>query len=111
MGADGQLGRVIEDPESGVLMVRLDRRAQEMILPLREGEWSLATGEPMTPMWRAAVCYDADRRLRMFFGEYSIKEWASLGDVARQAWLRGPPADAADVRHRLYRAMQEELRK
>lgn len=111
LGADGQLGRLVEN-EDGVLMVKLNRAAQEMLLPLRGDEWTLATEDPLTPMQIAGITYDADRRLRLFTGGFTIPEWISLKDGARQAWLRGgPPADASDVRQRLYRAMVAELRR
>ena len=101
-GADGQLGRVVED-DHGALMVRLDRAAQELLVPLREGEWSPASDEPMTKMQMARIAYAADTAFRLSTGEYGLPEWVSLRDQQRVAWLKGLPAGANRRRRGLYR--------
>lgn len=112
-GADGQLGRVVEDPDTGNLMVRLDRAAQDLRVPiLSPHDWQLANEERLTNMAMARVAYGTDRELQHATGQkFNVPEWVSLRDAQRHVWLNGPPADASELRKRVWNAVMEELRR
>lgn len=100
---DGQLGFVVED--EGRLWVRLDRRGENRMLPYHEAQWVPDSEPPITPMQLARVCHDADRTWRIVHGEYAVKEWISLPEKDRLAWLKGPPAGCDPRRVKLYTAV------
>lgn len=105
---DGQLGYVIE--LEGRLWVRLDRRGENRLLPYHEQQWTPDKEPPITPIQAARICHDADRAWRLVHGEYGLKEWASLREPERLAWLKGPPWDADPRRMKLYGSVLAGLR-
>lgn len=109
---DGQIGWIIE--HEGRPAVRLDRgpvRAgqappEHTIVPWNPVEWAPAVEPPIAPMQVARICYEADRQLRTTRGEYGVREWNSLREPDRIAWMQGgPPADDVQ-RRRLYTAIK-----
>jgi hypothetical protein len=93
--------------EAGGYGVQLDRRGEIRVLPWREGQWiPTEDSDRLTPIQKARICYDADRAWQMVHGApYSTKEWHSLRDDDRRAWILGPPANADRRRLRLFRAI------
>lgn len=109
-GADGQRGHVIQ-MEDGRLGVQLDRVAEKLVFPLDENNhvWALETRSRLQPMQAARVAYAADRELRMARGEYGAKDWMSMSEPDRVAWMqRGAPGTDHD-RRRLYELIKELL--
>jgi hypothetical protein len=104
---DGQRGHVIQ-MEDGRLGVQLDRVAEKLVFPLDERgqEWILETVSRLQPMQAARVAYAADRELRMAHGEYGAKDWMSMSEPDRVAWMqRGAPV-ADNDRRALYEAIK-----
>jgi hypothetical protein len=105
---DGQVGYIAED-EEGRMAVRLDRPAEERVVPYREREWVADEPPKLTPLWMARICYAADAELRQALNEYNVRTWLGLRDQERIPWLKGPPASAVDIRQRVYDAIKREL--
>lgn len=85
---DGQIG-YLQELEDGTLGVRLDRRGEQRVVPFRAPEWEPDSEPQLTPIQLARLVYDIDRALRIATGSYAntIKEWISLRDQERTAWL------------------------
>lgn len=107
---DGQLGFLIQE-ESGTLMVRLDRGPRyEQLIPYRRDEWVEDTRRELTSMQIARISYEADRALRIVFGEYGVKEWLALREPEQQRWAGRPQIGSDETRNRLYEAILKALR-
>lgn len=104
---DGQLGYIVE--QEGRLWVRLDRRGENRLLPYHEQQWTADKEPPLTAIQIARIAHDGDRAWRLVHGEYGLKEWMSLREEERHAWLKGPPEGADPRRLRLYAAVKGAL--
>lgn len=108
--SDGQIGFVCE-VDTGGLGVRLDRgtrfNAEQRIVPYHPQQWTTDDSPKLSKVQAARVCYEADRALRTVRGEYGIKEWNSLSESARIAWLKAPVGDP--VRQGLYADIVKRL--
>lgn len=91
-------------------MVRLDRGAQEILVPFERERWRPAPAVKLTAMQVARVAYHADQGLRLVSGEYNVPDWPSLKDRARMDWLKGPPGGASPERVAFYRHVLEFFR-
>lgn len=90
----------------GVDYVKLDRPNEE-ILKRHNGEWHKdEEHRPMTTAQIAQVAYEADRKLCFFLGKHerARKEWVSLSDKERIAWMREGPKEPGP-REELYVAI------
>ncbi len=97
--ADGQIGFIVATPEGGV-GVRLDRKAEELVVRYNPTEWQTATENPLQPMQIARIAYEADRALRQARGEYGVTDWIAMKEGIRVEWLQGggPPVKDAERR-------------
>lgn len=102
---DGQLGYIAED-ETGRMVVRLDRPAEQRTVPYFAHEWKTDGEARLTDMQIARVCHDADAALRAVQGEYGIPTWLSLRDQQRMPWINGVPGPANELRRKLYLAIK-----
>lgn len=109
--SDGQLGFITEG-ETGGLMVRLDRRGENRMVPFRSGDWHEEVAAPLSEMQIARVCHDADRAYRLVNGAYTQPEWIALTERDRIAWSKGlPAAPGMDVKRvRLYDAIRKAIK-
>jgi hypothetical protein len=107
---DGQRAYLVE--RDGKTYVRLDRPDEEIMRPFVAAEWVPDfEKQPFTETQIAQVAFEADRRLCLALGlhDKARKEWPSLSDDMRIAWLRQGPA-APEVRAELYAAIMGALR-
>lgn len=91
----GQLGYMVE--RHGREMIKLDRPAQDLVEPFNAGKWEpISSDRPVSRAQVARIAFEADRalcRMLALHGE-ARKEWLSLSDKDRIAWVaNGPPAD------------------
>jgi hypothetical protein len=107
---DGQLGYLVEG-ETGALAVRLDRKAENRVVPFVPSEWTPDKETRLSAPQIARVAYEADRALRLVTGEYGVPDWISLREPVRLAWAKGLPAGANEIRTSVYRAILKELAK
>lgn len=106
---DGQLGYLIET-DSGSIAVRLDRKAENRIVPFIAAEWRPDKELRLQPMQIARVAYEADRALRLVTGEYGVPDWLSLKEATRLDWAaKGLPDSAPDLRRSLHRLIIKAL--
>jgi hypothetical protein len=105
---DGQLGYLVETDE-GALAVRLDRKAENRIVPFVAAEWTPDRETRLSPMQVARVAYEADRALRLVTGEYGVPDWISLKEQTRLVWSKGLPEGANEIRAAVYRAVLKVL--
>lgn len=105
---DGQIGFLVET-EEGPMGVRLDRKAEQRIVPYHASEWVPDKEPRLTSMQMARVTFAADTALRLVMGEYGLPEWNSVKEQARLAWLKGLPVGATKVRTELYAAILKVL--
>lgn len=104
--SDGQLGFMVD--RHGREMIKHDRTAQDVVEPYDSNRWDpVSTDRPVNRAQVARIAFAADQQLcRMLalHGE-ARKEWASLSDKDRIAWVAGgPPADPP-LRRELYLAI------
>jgi hypothetical protein len=86
--------------------IRLDRPNEEIVRPFNDSEWIEERSEaPLSPAQVAQVAFEADKKLCAFLGLHltARKEWASLLDRERIAWMQDGPDDA--MRQRLWGAI------
>lgn len=107
---EGQRGyKVTRD---GREYIRLDRPAEEILLPFRESEWLLdRETRPLNKWLVARVAFEADKVLCEGLGEHpeSRREWASVVEDKRIAWMaHGPPPGP---RKELFDAIMKVTRK
>ena len=105
---DGQRGRVVLMDDGTTLGVQLDRNSEKLIFPLNKrvpDEWVLDERTRLGPMQIARVAYGADRELRMARGEYGAKDWMSLGEKERMAWMQAGAPESDVDRRGLYLAI------
>jgi hypothetical protein len=105
--ADGQRGHVVL-MDDGKLGVQLDRNAEKLVFPLNKraaDEWVVDERARLGPMQVARIAYGADRELRMARGEYGAKEWMSLSERERMAWMQAGAPESDSDRRRLYAAV------
>ena len=107
----GQLGWMVR--RDGEDKIRLDRPLEEICLKYIPGAWKAQTEHrPLNPAEVAQVAFAADCRLSRAIGivENSKKEWQSLDDDQRIAWMStGPTKDP--LRAELFRAITGALEK
>jgi hypothetical protein len=112
---DGQLGYLVETEDGRGLAVRLDRKAENRVVPFHPREWLPDEKPRLTPMQVARVAYAADREVRQVMGEYGLPDWMSLREPQRLAWLKGlqlePGAsgEAKKIRSDMYRSVLKVL--
>lgn len=107
--ATGQLGWLVR--REGQDKIRLDREAEEILRKLDTSVWvPQLEHRPLNTANAAMVAFDADRSLCRHVGlmENSRKEWASLSDDQRIAWMTDGPT-THPIRAALFRAVQEAL--
>lgn len=97
----------------GRTMIRYDRpNDPTAIVPYESGEWNIdREHRPMSALQTTLVAYAADQQLCRVLGLHrKVKDFISLSDKARIAWIhRGPEKPA--IRGELYQAVRETLRK
>ncbi len=94
----------------GTDYVKLDRPNEEILKRLN-GEWHKdEEHRPMTVAQIAQVAFEADKKLCFFLGQHerARKEWPSLSDKERIAWMREGPKGGP--RQALYEAIFESQR-
>lgn len=92
--------------KDGKTCIQLDRPNEEIIRPFHESQWIEEKGDlPLAIGQVAQVAFEADRKLCQFLGlhDKSRKEWASLLDKQRIAWMKEGPAEP--MRQRLWDAI------
>ena len=80
----------------GVDYIKLDRPNEEILKRFQQGEWHRdEEHRPMTVAQVAQIAYEADRKLCFFIGQHdrARKEWPSLSDKERIAWMKEGPTD------------------
>lgn len=106
----GDLGWMVR--RDGGDSIRLDRPNQEIIRPYRSGEW-LPQKEvrQMTEMQMAQIAFEADRALCRFIGEHerANREWLSVKEEKRIAWMRQGPASPL-IRRAMWEAVMGALK-
>jgi hypothetical protein len=111
---DGQIGFIVERPaeDGGGLGVRLDRRAENIVLPYSAHKWRPDEDGRLTPLHVARIAYEADRVLMECRGTYGTKEWKTLPEAKRIGWMRGAPEEVTKDkdRARLYEAVVKGLK-
>lgn len=105
---DGQVGFLVEG-EGGKLLVRLDRKSEDRVVPFHDSLWKPEERARLTSSQIARVCYAADRELRIVRGEYGVPEWQTLTDAARMRSLQSPRVPEGDSRADVYAALQKAL--
>lgn len=86
--------------------IQLDRPNEEIVRTFNESEWIEEKSDlPMSRGQVAQVAFDADRALCRFNGwhDKSRREWASLTDQQRIAWMEEGPRET--IRQRLWAAI------
>lgn len=101
---DGQVGYIVEVEGAG-LGVRLDRRAENRVVPFNPQTWVSDVKPPLGPMQVAQVAYAADRQLRHARGEYAVKEWMTVTEANRLEFAKNGPPKSDGERRRLYEAV------
>jgi hypothetical protein len=110
---DGQLGWKVR--RDGRDCIKLDRVAQEIIQPFRDGDWIAEVEHRPLNKWQIfKVAFEADKELCRVLGliHESKREWLNLRDEERQDWMDwGPegkrPEDA--IRNRFWKAIIKQL--
>ena len=106
----GDLGWVVR--REGKDRIRLDRPAQEIILPFNDGNGWIVENElrPMTVYQAAQVAFEADRTLCRALGLYkeAKREWMSLTDAERIDWVDNGPKKPT-IRVEVYKANRKAL--
>lgn len=104
--SSGQLGYRVR--RGGRDRIRLDRGSEEILRAFTPGEWSPEKERrPLMAFHLARVAFEADRALCSNIGlpENARKEWSSLSEDQKKAWLTvGPTKDP--MRKRLYESIQ-----
>jgi len=104
--ADGQIGHIVVD-ENGALAVKLDRAAENLVVPYHPSEWRPLAGARLQPMQLARIAYAADRELLFARGQYGVSEWQSVREPERIRWMQeGLPRGADAERRALYAAIK-----
>lgn len=91
---DGQLGWYVR--REGGDCIKLDRNAQDVIVPYRPREWIEETDRrPLTVPQLAQMALAADCQLCRVLGmhEESRREWLSMKDGERRDWISEGPTD------------------
>lgn len=104
----GQLGWRVE--RDGKAAIRLDRVAQEIIVPL-DGNWVPDHDvKELSVAQLGQICFDADRSLCRFIGlqQNSRVAWVDLSDDQRIAWMRSGPSKHP-LRKKLWEAIHGAL--
>lgn len=90
---EGQRGYLVE--RDGKKYIRLDRPNEVMERIFREHEWQLdREARPLNQHQVGRVAFEADKAACIALGEHddSRREWASLTESKRLAWMAsGPP--------------------
>lgn len=107
---DGEKGYLVD--KDGQQWVRLNRPNEELLRPWNNGAHWIPEVEhrPLSPAQLAMVCFEADKALCRALGlhEQTRKEWPSLTDVQRIAWMAvGPTRHPA--RATLWKAINHVL--
>jgi hypothetical protein len=105
----GDLGYIVR--RGGKDMIRMDRPNEELIRPMGQSWLPEKEARKMNRSQVAQVAFEADKRLCLFLGdgERARREWASLSDRERIAWMnRGPKSPLP--RLRLYRSIMTALK-
>ncbi len=86
--------------------IRLDRPQQEIVRPLRTGEWDEDLDvRPLIVSQVARIAFAADAEFRKSLGMYGeAKLWDDLSERDRVAWLQGKGPQQKD-RQKLFRAI------
>jgi hypothetical protein len=105
---DGQAGKLVQTDDG--LMVRLDRAAQEIVVPYHPHAWLPAGRAALGTMQVAKIQYAADCAYREVHGEYRVADWLSLDDKARRTFADLGPNTDDQVRLLIYDALKELLK-
>lgn len=102
---DGQIGHVVKTTSG--LAIRLDRKAQEVIVPYDIHRWVHMDEVALTNYQVARVAYAADRALRQARGTYKVADWESLREAEKLDFIaKGPQSldedDALEERMELF---------
>ena len=89
----GERGYLVE--VDGQEMIRLDRPQEEILRPLRGGQWTVDRDyRPLTPYQVGQISWAAHQRLAFFLGLPDAKKaWIDLRDEERRAWIAGKDVD------------------
>ena len=107
--ATGELGWLVK--RGGVERIKLNRPAEDIVRPFRQGEWvPEQERRPLTIAQVAEIAFVADNRLVTFIGNPGLKKlWWDLNDEEKIWWMeKGPskqPQQAA-----LYKAITDAMR-
>ncbi|MDX2253275.1 MAG: hypothetical protein NW202_13400 [Nitrospira sp.] len=107
---DGQLGYMVK--RDGRDHIRLDRPGEEIVKPFKADLWQPEHQvRKMAHAQTVQIAFEADRQLCKALGDFqrASKEWQSLKDEERIAWMRHGPKGPR-VRVELYRAIIDTLR-
>lgn len=108
--SDGELGWLVE--KNGVQYVKLNRPNEELLRPWANGSNWVPEVEhrPISQAQLALVCFEADKALCRSLGLHdpARKEWLSLSDRERIAWMeKGPKQNP--IRAALWTAIHHVL--
>ncbi len=112
---DGQLGYLVENEDGKGLAVRLDRKAENRVVPYHPREWLPDEKPRLSQMQIARVAYAVDREVRHVLGEYGVPDWMSLREPQRLLWLKGLQLEAGasgetkKIRTDMYRSVLKVL--
>ena len=107
---DGQRGYMVR--REGKDMIRLDREMEEILHPMDPNTWKVDQQvHPINAYQLAQVAFEADRMLCRVTGRTleGKKEWLSLKEQERVAWLQNGP-DTGDIRDDLHDAIVGTLK-
>lgn len=105
----GQLGWLVR--RNGKDCVRLDRANQEIITAFSGATWlQVVEHRPLNRVQLVQIAFEADKALLRSLGEYekAKKEWLSLSDKQRVAWIEEGPKDPP-IRAMFYRTIMDFL--
>jgi hypothetical protein len=88
---EGNRGYMVE--RDGKKYIHLDRPNEVIEQPFRESDWQVdRETRPLNKHQVGRIAYEADSVAREALGEYEPrKEWLSLTDAQRLAWMAGGP--------------------